>query len=54
MYMGTDGFSPGIKRPGREADHSHPTNAEVKKMFIPPTFHLLNVFLQIANTLGFS
>jgi hypothetical protein len=24
-------FSPGIKRPGREADHSPPTNAEVKK-----------------------
>jgi hypothetical protein len=23
-------FSPGIKRPGREADHSPPTSAEVK------------------------
>jgi hypothetical protein len=25
-------FSPGIKRPGREVDHSPPTSAEVKKM----------------------
>jgi hypothetical protein len=25
---------PGIKRPGREADHSPPTSAEVKKMWI--------------------
>jgi hypothetical protein len=32
--MGTgDSFS-GVKRPGREADHSPPTNAEVKKMWI--------------------
>jgi hypothetical protein len=26
--------SPGVKQPGREADHSPPTNAEVKKMWI--------------------
>jgi hypothetical protein len=26
--------SPGVKRPMREADHSPPTNAEVKKMWI--------------------
>jgi hypothetical protein len=26
-------LSPGIKRPGREADHSPPDSAEVKKMF---------------------
>jgi hypothetical protein len=26
--------SPGVKRPGREADHSPPTSAEVKKMWI--------------------
>jgi hypothetical protein len=25
---------PGVKRPGREADHSPPTTAEVKKMWI--------------------
>jgi hypothetical protein len=25
-------LSPGVKRPGREADHSPPTSAEVKKM----------------------
>jgi hypothetical protein len=25
---------PGAKRPGREADHSPPTSAEVKKMWI--------------------
>jgi hypothetical protein len=24
-------LSPGLKRPGREADHSSPTSAEVKK-----------------------
>jgi hypothetical protein len=27
-------LSPGLKRPGREADHSPPTNPEVKKMWI--------------------
>jgi hypothetical protein len=27
-------LSPGVKRPGREADHSTPTSAEVKKMCI--------------------
>jgi hypothetical protein len=27
-------FSPGVKRPGREAEHSPPTSAEVKKMWI--------------------
>jgi hypothetical protein len=34
-------LSPGVKRPGREADHSLPASAEVKKMWIststPPT-----------------
>jgi len=37
--MGTGNFSPGLKRPGREADHS-PPNAEVKDVwlytFTPP------------------
>jgi hypothetical protein len=32
--MGTVGSFPGVKRQGREADHSPPTNAEVKKMWI--------------------
>jgi hypothetical protein len=32
--MGTGGFPPGLKQQGREADHSHPTSAEVKKMWI--------------------
>jgi hypothetical protein len=27
-------LSPGIKRPGRESDHSTPTSAEVKKTWI--------------------
>jgi hypothetical protein len=25
-----EGFAPGVKLPGREADHWHPSNAEVK------------------------
>jgi hypothetical protein len=29
--MGAGVFSPGVKRPGLEADHSVPTSAEVKK-----------------------
>jgi hypothetical protein len=32
--MGTGGSSPGVKRPKREADHSPPTSAEVKKTWI--------------------
>jgi hypothetical protein len=31
--VGTGGFSPGVKRQGREADHSPSTSAEVKKMW---------------------
>jgi hypothetical protein len=31
--MGTGGSFPGVKRPGREADHSPPTSTEVKKMW---------------------
>jgi hypothetical protein len=30
--MGTEGSFPGVKRPGREVNHSPPTSAEVKKM----------------------
>jgi hypothetical protein len=29
--MGTMGSFPGVKRPGREADHSPPSSAEVKE-----------------------
>jgi hypothetical protein len=29
--MGTRGSFLGVKRPGREADHSHPSSAEVKE-----------------------
>jgi hypothetical protein len=32
--MATEGFFPGIKRLVREADHSRPASAEVKKMWI--------------------
>jgi hypothetical protein len=32
--MGTGGSFPGVKRQGCEADHSAPTSAEVKKMWI--------------------
>jgi hypothetical protein len=32
--MGTGDSFPGVKRQGREADHSPPTGAEVKKMWI--------------------
>jgi hypothetical protein len=32
--MGTGGHFPGGKRPGREADHSPPTSAEVKKTWV--------------------
>jgi hypothetical protein len=31
-------LSPGVKGPWREADHSPPTNAEVKKMFLKHKF----------------
>lgn len=30
----TGTFSPGVKLPGREADHSHPASAEVKNTWI--------------------
>jgi hypothetical protein len=35
--MGTEGPFPGGKRQGREADHSPPASAEVKKMWIYTT-----------------
>jgi hypothetical protein len=35
--LSTGALSPGVKRLGREADHSPPTNTEVKKMWIYTT-----------------
>jgi hypothetical protein len=32
--VGTGGSFPGVKRTGREVDHSPPTSVEVKKMWI--------------------
>jgi hypothetical protein len=32
--MGTERSFPGVKRPGREADHSSPISAEVKNTLI--------------------
>jgi hypothetical protein len=32
--MGTGGYFPGVKRQGREADHSPPASSEVKKTWI--------------------
>jgi hypothetical protein len=32
--MDTGGSFPGVKQPGREADHSPPISAEVKKMWL--------------------
>jgi hypothetical protein len=32
--MDTGAFSPEVKRPGREADHSPPASAEFKKIWI--------------------
>jgi hypothetical protein len=32
--MGTRGSFPGVKQQGREADHSPPAGAEVKKLWI--------------------
>jgi hypothetical protein len=37
LYNGYRGSFPGVKRPGRETDHSHPASAEVKKMWIYAT-----------------
>jgi hypothetical protein len=38
--IGTGGSFPGVKRQGREADHSPPTKAEVKKMWIYTSTHI--------------
>jgi hypothetical protein len=53
--MGTGGSFPGVKRQGREADHSPPTSAEVKKMWIytytPP--YAFMAYCLITELLGF-
>jgi hypothetical protein len=37
--MGTGESFPGVKRQGREADHSPPTSAEIKKMWMYTSFY---------------
>jgi hypothetical protein len=38
--MGTGALSPGVKRPGREAEHTPPISAEVKYTWIlQPLLH---------------
>jgi hypothetical protein len=45
---GTVGFSPGVKRQGREADHSPPSSAEVKNGgAIPPLPYVYMVWCLI-------
>jgi hypothetical protein len=39
MQLVSEALSQGVKRPGREADHSSPTSAEVKKMWIYTSTH---------------
>jgi hypothetical protein len=54
--MGTEGFFPGVKRPERETDHSPPTSAEVRKMWIytsaPPYVHRDFIFLPLRLSVG--
>jgi hypothetical protein len=44
--MGNRGFFPGVKRPGREADNSPPSSAEVKEC--------VELYLQSPNTPAWS
>jgi hypothetical protein len=51
--MGTGGSFPGVKQPGREAHHSSPASAEVKKMWIytsAPPIRLHGVVLNVLRT----
>jgi hypothetical protein len=46
--MGTRGCDPGVKRPGREADHSPPSSVEVKEwgeLYFTPPIRLHGVVL---------
>jgi hypothetical protein len=49
--MGAGALSPGVKRPGREADHSPPASAEVKKMWIY-TSTPINLYGVVLNSLS--
>jgi len=55
IYNGYLGLFPGVKRPGREADHSLPASAEVKEWWsytcIPPV-RLHGVVLNLKNAQG--
>jgi hypothetical protein len=53
--MGTGGTSLGVKRPGREAEHSPPPTAEVKKTTTPHTSPWRSGdYLSIGTTLLFT
>jgi hypothetical protein len=51
--MGTGSSFPGVKRPGREVDHSPPTTAEVKKMWIytstPPYAFMAQCLIKLST-----
>jgi hypothetical protein len=50
--MGTRGSFPGVKRLGRESDHSPPSSAEVKEsveLYLHPPIRLHGVVLSIAQ-----
>jgi hypothetical protein len=51
--MGTGGLSPAVKRPGREADHSPPASAKVKKTWIytstPPYVFMAYCLISLAQ-----
>jgi hypothetical protein len=51
--MGTGAPSPGVKRPGRDADHSLSCSAEVKNVVIPPLYNI-RIFMAKVNTLNLS
>jgi hypothetical protein len=53
LSNGYRGFSPGIKRPGRIADHSPPASAEMKKIWIytsTPPLRLHDIVLNSLST----
>jgi hypothetical protein len=45
-------LSPDVKRQGREADHSPPASAEVKKMWIDTTISLIHLHGVVLNSLS--
>jgi hypothetical protein len=48
--MGT-GYFPGVKRPGRDVDHSPPSSAEVKKGYSYTSIHPLGLFRPVTGQL---